>query len=239
MHNVSVHGHNEVWKLVWKGATKPFCSLGDGDFYTCSCTGFAYGEAGKLFLVRSQGSSEIEEFELAPLFQEAGSSGVDVGNASLQRWEINGTDIDAINTPGKLERLASDIPLREVSEVMIFSDYDHDGANTEFLLQVGVEPCGKRMMALIGVSESEPKLHAFASVDHPERPLILPSYVWEELVGSREDASVIEWRCGDHGSETETELIIGAANGKIKVHSTQYSCETSGKRGSLIKQENL
>jgi len=66
---VIVDEAKEKWQLVWDG--KPSTVCGPDEVYmaiTCPCSGWAYAEYGKLFLVRSRGGHEIERVDLRPLF---------------------------------------------------------------------------------------------------------------------------------------------------------------------------
>src|SRR5262245_12271591 len=62
-------GASEVWRLEWIGETYGVCGPADtAGWYTCPCSGFEFGEAGELDLVRLRASKEIERLHLAPLF---------------------------------------------------------------------------------------------------------------------------------------------------------------------------
>jgi hypothetical protein len=234
---VSVHGQDEVWKLVWHGKTELVCADND-TFYTCPCIGFGFGESGKLSLVR-EANGNSERFDLAHLFYDYPARTDRDNSAVLRRWDVHKGDLEAANDPVKYDGFMHTVSLRKLSDVMTFNDYDHDGAKSEFLLQVAAETCGKKMMALIGVSASNPKLHAFSSVDHPERALIMQSTVWDKLLAAKGEVAVTTWRCGDHGGDVENELKVSASAGHIKVRSYDYQCTDDNKRGALIKQGNL
>ncbi len=54
--SVTVNGAVESWQLVWQGKPQSMCGPQDVEMaITCPCTGFAYGEVGKLALVRKRG----------------------------------------------------------------------------------------------------------------------------------------------------------------------------------------
>jgi hypothetical protein len=119
---------------------------------------------------------------------------------------------------------------------MRFGDYDHDGSATEFVLQIGTLPCGKRMSVVVGVSRHNKRLHAFSSVRHSETPLVLQAGHWESLLTAKGPIKVIHWQCGDHASDIEEELELKAENGRIHVTLRVYECKDNG-RGRLIKEE--
>ena len=58
-HTVAIDGVRETWQLVWEG--KPATVCGPDEVYmaiTCPCSGWAYAEYGRLYLVRNRGGSE-------------------------------------------------------------------------------------------------------------------------------------------------------------------------------------
>jgi hypothetical protein len=132
---------------------------------------------------------------------------------------------------------AARVRARPIAQVMHFADYDHDGRATEFLLQVGTLPCGKQMSVAIGISRDKPNLHVFSSVENPDRPLVLQAWQWESLLEARAPIKVTDWKCGDHGSEEETELEL--AVDKNGIHGTKwtYECDQDGRRGKLTSKE--
>jgi len=52
---------------------------------------------------------------------------------------------------------------------MDFVDYAHDGRATEFFLQTGSLSCGKRAGVVIGISETNRRLHVFGSAKNPRK----------------------------------------------------------------------
>ena len=128
---------------------------------------------------------------------------------------------------------------RPVTRVMAFGDYDHDGRATEFLLEVGTLPCGKRQSVLVGVSAVDSSLHVFTSVAHPERPLVLGPYLWERLRRSGGRAEGVEWPCGDHGADTQTEVRLWTGPTGIDGVRSEYQCTADNARGRLISSERL
>jgi hypothetical protein len=129
-----------------------------------------------------------------------------------------------------------------VVRIIALGDYDHDGRATEFVLQVGTLPCGRREAVVVGVSAADGSLHAFASTAHPERPLVLEARFWERLrqLGTRVAADTagraawVEWPCGDHGADTQTEVRLWAGPSGIGGTRSEYACTGGGLRGRLI-----
>src|SRR6266568_6921003 len=234
---VSVQGVKETWQLVWDG--KPSTVCGPDEVYmaiTCPCSGFAYAEYGKLWLVRRRGGREIERMDIVPLFGKSDYPEATKvkGTAYLQRWplEINDLDREDRGDP----KLVSEIKRRPAPTIMQFADYDRDGNATEFLIQVGTLPCGKLQFAAIGVSANEPHLHALTTVGKPDVPLIMPVNAWEALLKSPHPHTVTTWPCGDHGSDVRNDLVVSARKGEIRVKSLSLSCPSDNSTGRLIEE---
>ena len=230
-----VQGERETWRLVWQGKTRAACGVNDLETAnTCPCEGWAYGETGKLSLVRNRGGREIERMDLGPLFADADIPDLAEGAAILQRWPTQLADI------GRAARrdasLVSQIKLRPAPTIMKFADYDRDGAGTEFLIQVATLPCGKLQFAALGVTASNGHLHALTSVAHPEAPLVMPLHAWQALLVNANPARVTTWPCGDHGSDQRSELVVSAKDGKIRVKDQEYSCPTKGEKEQLLEE---
>lgn len=122
---------------------------------------------------------------------------------------------------------------------MHFGDYNHDGNPTAFFLQTGVEPCGKILGIVVGVTPTHPRLHAFGTALHPNEPLVMHRKEWEALLGSRGPTEVLDWPCGDHGSDTETDLELSATNEGIHAVRREFACTETGKRGRLLYEKHL
>lgn len=94
---VVVDNSTETWRLVWDG--KPSTVCGPDKVYmaiSCPCAGLAYGEYGKLFLVRSRDGHEVERMDVRQLFgvdDYPDAEKVD-GSAYLQRWPPKISDMD-------------------------------------------------------------------------------------------------------------------------------------------------
>lgn len=235
-HKVVVDGVEELWRLEWAGPTSQVCSPDEPDVWmTCPCSGFAFGESGELVLVRKKPRQEDERFELAPLFTGEYDTPGEEGQVVLRRWDVDRGDMEA----GKSPDFAARVRARPVATVMRFGDYDHDGRPTEFLLQIGTLPCGKKMSVAIGVARSTGRLHVLSTVEHPERPLVMQSSHWEALRRAKAPIKLVDWLCGDHGSDSETELELSTDKDGIHATRTEYKCDENGKRGGLITKEAL
>ena len=234
--SLSVAGVAETWQLVWETPPRPACGPQEiWDAVTCPCAGIAYGEAGKLALVRRRGSEELERLELSPLFGQFDGPDLD-GMAALIRWPMLDSDADR-ETKGDPTLLA-DIKRRTAPTVMRFADYDHDGAETEFLLPVGTLPCGKVQYAAIGVTTKNPHLHALGSAAHPEAMLAMPLPAWHALLVNIKPSTITVWACGDHGSDQRSELTVSAGQGEISAHERDFSCSEDGSPGKLLQESD-
>src|SRR6478736_3654285 len=114
----------ERWRLEWKSAPVEAC--GD-DSISCPCRGFAYGQAGKLDLVRVRAGKVVERLALGKFFDEGSA---DVGVAVVRLHEVQQGDFGADGV-----KLAHELSRRPVIRVMELGDYNHDGSATEFYLQ--------------------------------------------------------------------------------------------------------
>ena len=150
--------------MRWKSTPKPACEA-DERSLTCPCTGFAYGEAGDLTLVRIRSGEEIDRLELTPLFA---NTDMDTGGkAILQRWA---PDYDVDFKASERDNFQALISKRPVVKIMNFVDYDHDGNRSEFYLKTDTLPCGKNLGVVIGVSQFNDKLHVFGTLSRPAEP---------------------------------------------------------------------
>jgi hypothetical protein len=222
---VIVQGVQEEWQLVWEGKPSTVCGAGEVSVaITCPCYGFAYGEYGKLLLIRNRGGREIDRMDLRPLFGKFDYPDAKKlpGTAYLQRWPLMSDD--AARELRNDSALVSEIEHRSPTAIMHFADYDQDGSATEFLLEVGTLPCMKPQFAAIGVSAHNRRLHAFATVDKPGDPLIMPPQAWSALLTAPDKRPVQVWQCDDHGSEVRSELIVSAKSGNIHVTGRDFSC---------------
>lgn len=228
---VVINGVRETWRLEWQATPLSVCGADDVETaLACPCSGFAYGEAGKLSLVRARPGATAERLELTPHFKGNEVPGAG-GLAVLQRWRpipamIHSEDDDW--------RHASDfnflkrVQARAPSELMRIADYNHDGRASEFLLQLGNKPCGKHMLVLVGVSRFNPQLHLFASAEAPDTPLVLGSRAWEAVRKSIKPGRVVEWSCADHTSAVESTVTVAVHGGVFHVQREDRPCPQEG-----------
>jgi hypothetical protein len=232
---VSVAGIAEVWRLEWDEQPTPICDPKDAGWITCPCQGFAFGEQGSLNLTRTHKNKVVESLSLTPLFNNDFDAPDIKKKAILRRWDVKRNDADLEDTV-EFEKIVHQRPL---STIMHFADYNHDGQATEFFLQTGVLPCGKRMGVVVGISKQWPNLHAFGTSLHPSTPLEMNEQNWKVFLRSKTPVRVMEWRCGDHGSDTETEIELNSNKEGISAILRQYQCSEKGQRGALIEKKPL
>jgi hypothetical protein len=228
---VMVNGVAETWRLQWSARPHTSCGSDDEGAFTCPCMGFAYGESGHLSLVRLRGGKEIERISLDRFFNE--SPAAEQHESTLQRWPVDAADADAFEK----RSIAVDVAKRPPVHIMNFADYDHDGNATEFLMQVGAVPCGKRIDMLVGVSRSDPHLHVFGTASHPRKPLFLQQREWQALRQSSSAVRVVDWACEDHGAETEADVVLRATARGIDGERLEYTCPPNARR--LLKKSAL
>lgn len=238
---VTVDGVTEQWRLTWQGPTRPACGIDNLEqATTCPCIGFAYGEQGRLTLERHRPGAPPEQMPLGGLFAGMEGPAAD-GNAALRRWDPEKGDPQQDDASHAVSRAFADkLAARPRADVMALQDIFHNGQKTAFLLQVGSETCGKRPMVAVGVTPRKPKLHAITTRAHPEKPLTLFAHEWKAWLASRESTvSVVSWRCGDHGAETQSEKKITLRDGGFEVRTLEYQCGDDGKRGKLTSNKLL
>ena len=235
---VRVGTADERWRLEWRSPPREACAPQAEDVVSCPCTGFAYGEMGVLDLVRRRPGHPDERLPLTPLFHDPDNADWDSPSEDLaarQRWPVRESDVNETDQAAFERRVRA----RPSVRVMALRDYDHDGRATEFLLQVGTAPCGRRESIVVGVSRGRPALHAFTSVAHPERPLVLEATIWERLARSGGGVSVLEWPCGDHGAETRTDVRIAVTPGGIDGTRSESECGRNGAAGRRVSSERI
>lgn len=237
--SVTVDGRAEQWQLVWQGRPKPICGPDDVEMaITCPCTGFAYGEMGKLSLVRKRGGKEVERLALGPYFEDLPASNSQ-GLAAMQWRPMEPRDFDEASDNGPPPGFIAAVAKRRGPRVMQMADYDKDGNASEFLVQVSAGPCGHTAYMLFGVSKTRPKLHAFGTADHPGDVLTLPGSAWQALLTTRGTVKVTAWPCGDHGSDVRQELLLSASGGAIRVRRKTWTCPENGEAERLIGEAVL
>jgi hypothetical protein len=232
--SVIVNGVTETWQLRWVAPPKLVCGPNEISMSTtCPCMGFAYGEGGDLDLTRLRNGSEIDRLHITPLFEEQLSH---AGRAAIiQRWP---TDDEKDVNSGE-EDLSRVVKKRPIVQVMHFFDYDHDGEPTEFYLQSEAAPCGKSVGVVVGISKSNPRLHAFGTFSDPDKPLHLQRREWEALRDAQGAVDVLDWACRDHASETQTTLSLRWTAQGIGGTRREFACTPESKPGELLHEEPL
>jgi hypothetical protein len=229
---VVVKGVSETWRLERKSPPQSMCGSEDmASAITCPCSGFAYGESGRLDLIRLVNGREVDRLELTPLFEQIFA---DQHGAILQRWDTQTADYKDSKTQGFSGRVRS----RPIVKIIRLGDYNHDGQATEFYLQTGAEPCGKTSGIIVGLTSRRPRLHAFTSIAKPNKPLYLQKREWEALLNAPGPIEVLDWPCGDHGSEKEDSVKLSVTNGgSIQAIRRTFECTQNGKRGRLLQEK--
>jgi hypothetical protein len=196
----------------------------------CPCTGFAFGEAGDLDVVRLHDGLEVDRLPVTPFFFDGH------GGAIVQRWQPDHNN-DFENSLRK--DFLTIVSRRQTVQVMNFSDYDHDGWKTEFYLQADAEPCGRSVGMVIGVSKRSPRLHVFGPASNPIKPLYMQKRAWEALRDASAPIEVLDWPCGDHGADTETTLLLQWTPEGIAGSRREYACPGGVKSGKPILEDPL
>lgn len=233
--SVLVDSSSERWALEWLSPPEPVCTPEEDPdgWMTCPCSGFAFGEQGHLALVRHRREQKDETLVLDSFFDAVVAK---LGTAVLQRWPVRLGDSD-VRSDADAARL---VRSRPVVALMTLGDYDHDGHATEFTLKIGNVACGHDEAVVIGVSRQNPALHVFGTASHPTVPLVLQSEDWERLRRSIAGVTVVEWTCGDHGSEQQTEIRLVTRLDGIHAERLLYDCAgPQFKRGRLLSREDL
>ena len=227
---IAVDGTTETWRLQWASIPTPFCGPSVGGLIGCECTGFAYGEAGQLELVRLRNGNEIERLNLSAFFPTK--------SAAVQRWPIDLWHNEDF-TFSQSKDFSKLVRKRPPVQVMRFGDYDHDGKATEFFLQTEVAPCDKIIGIVIGLSPGNSRLHAFGTSSNPDKPLYLEKREWEALRNSSGSFSMVESRCGEQGSKVQTEIELSQSASGIHGVRREYTCPGSKELRRLTKEEPL
>jgi hypothetical protein len=221
-----VDGVKEVWQLRWLSKPENSCGADDAEIsLTCPCSGFAYGQKGRLALIRIRRGQKEERLELGPLFPNDYPN--EPPSITVQEWAPAEVGDDSDWKHFNDDNFEEQVRSRKPVDLMHFADYDHDGKATEFLIQVATLPCGKHQMALVGISRSNPHLHAFSTTEKPMLPLILSDWEWDALLKSSGGVSVIDWYCGDHGSNVQWKMQLERTDGVLHAKGLGYSCPVS------------
>jgi hypothetical protein len=230
-HAVQVHGAYETWKLEWDALPASACGPDDvAVALACPCSGFAYGEAGHLLLVRLRPGANREVLDLTDFYRHE-LLPVPGNLAVLQRWlPVPATahdEDDDWHHASDFNFLAR-VRSRGAAPVMRIGDYNHDGEASEFLLQVGAQGCGQHLMVLVGVSKYNARAHVFASADAPEAPLELDAQTWEAVRRSAQPIRILESRCDGHAGQVESEVRVEARRGIFHVQRATHLCAGTG-----------
>ena len=204
---LQVDGLTETWTLRWKRPPVDHCI--DAGWFSAPCLGFAYGERGSLLLVRTRPGAMDEVLPLDPLFE---------GNESLLRhWPTDSGDpFEAVDVAA--------VKRRPPVTILRLGDYDHDGHETEFVLQVATGAFGHRPSVVVGLDARDRHLHAFTD-DHGD-PLTLdhPS-LWEKVKDAKiSPVRAVEIACGDHGASEESTAVIAFGKGPVRITHKSKSC---------------
>jgi hypothetical protein len=227
---ITINGVPEVWRLEWKQQPKAFCPADDELSAMCPCVGFMFGNTGAMDLVRLRDGQEVERLSLGKFFSEYNNLAVMPGR------QYRDADDDYF-LHHNLSALLADLTKRPLTKIMDLADYDHDGQATEFFMQTEVQSCGHRNGIVVGVSKSNPHLHAFGTALHPNTPLHLEPREWEKLRDSTTTGWIVDTPCNDHGSDGQLELQLMASPAGIREMSREYDCTGSnGLRGRLLKE---
>jgi hypothetical protein len=228
---VMIDGIREAWRLQWDAPPQSACGPEDLEVaLACPCRGFAYGESGKLALLRMRSGAPPERLELAPFFKDLGVAGAE-GAAVVQRWRpipaAAHDEEDDWHHAADFDFLKR-IRARGPSTVMKFGDYNHDGRASELLLQVGTHPCGTQQLVLVGVSRYNPHLHVFAAAEAPAQPLVLSGAAWAAVLKNPKPAPVVETSCDVPENDTETLVIVAVRQGAFHVRRESRPCPKDG-----------
>jgi hypothetical protein len=226
-HAVQVNGAQETWKLEWQ--TLPASACGPDDVavaLACPCSGFAYGEAGQLSLVRLRPGATRELLDLTGFFRKD-SVPVSGNLAVLQRWPpvppTAHDEDDDWHHASDLNFVAR-VHARGAAPVMRLGDFNHDGQASEFLLQVGAADCGRHVMVLVGVSKYNPRLHVFASSEAPDAPLELDAQTWEAVRMSARPIRALESQCQGQAGQMESAVSVAVRHGIFHVQRSTRPC---------------
>ncbi len=233
---IVVNGHRETWQLRWLRAPKPSpdCSpMGESYENNCLCAGFAYGESGRLEVVRRVGGKT--ERLVLDQFDRAGGFDTEGPDTVLRKWEPQAQDPTDRSDPAAIVKLITALKHRPQADVLALGDYLHDGVGRQFPFQVGQMTCGKRMNILVGVTAQNPHLHAIQPAAHAAEPIVADQRAWAALLGGGGVGTSTYWPCGDHGSEQEIALQLAARDGFVTGKTMNYECGKDGQRGKLVE----
>jgi hypothetical protein len=214
--DVTVDGTVEHWRLEWAGPPKPACR--DESWFSCICAGFAFGEKGDLSLVREHPGQEPDRLDLTKQFALESEEHA----AVVARWPVTEDDRKSETPPND-----ANLTARKAVQVMDLADYDHDGRATELILQVGAGPCGHQPSVVVGISRTVPTLHAFTTVEAPDKPLVLARPLDWTRVALHVPATLVEIGCGDHGARVEEDAVVRVDAKGLHMSQQKLGCDPS------------
>jgi hypothetical protein len=224
---VVVNGRRETWRLQWAAAPAPACAAAEIETaLSCSCAGFAYGEAGPLSVLRIPARGAPETLELAPFFIAAATP-APPGSALLQRRQpipASASDEDDDWHHASDFNFLKRVRARRTTEAMRLADYNHDGQASEFLLQVGVLPCGRPQLLLVGVSRRNPHLHVFAAAEAEDQPLLMGPRAWAAVLRKPRATHVVEWPCDAGADSVESVVDVEVRRGVFHLQRSERRC---------------
>lgn len=188
---VSVDDVEETWRLEWREPPEPWRN----SYRACGGCLAEYGETGRLRLMRLRGGYEMEHLDLDAYFSFG---------TFLRRWDV--ADERAC------DRELVDADKTKPISTLQLHDYDHDGRETEFLLQTmqsfmyadppiggwpppSVPPlpevtCNRPGIIAVGLDRRSPHLHALGTAEHPWKPLVTTLDVWTRILQAKEPLDV-------------------------------------------------
>ena len=225
--SVVIGGQHETWRLLWAAAPAAACAADEIEAaLSCSCSGFAYGETGQLSLLRIPATGPGETLELAQ-FYIAAATPAPPGSALLQRWQpipASASDEDDDWHHASDFNFLKRVQARRTTDAMRIADYNHDGQASEFLLQVGVLPCGRPQLLLVGVSRRNPHLHVFAAADAGDQPLLMGPRAWAAVLKNPRARQVVEWPCGTDADSVESVVDVEVRRGVFHLQRSERHC---------------
>jgi hypothetical protein len=203
---VVVDGVTEEWRLEWQEPPKDACF--EQGWSTCPCYGFAFGEQGRLDLVRARPGAPDEHLPL--------------GERRVQRWpELDEDRKRWLDTAADAE----EVKKRPEVTVMHFADYDHDGRPSELVFQVEAgSPCMRTWAVLIGLDRRKNRLQIYGTAEHPEAPILFEHKDDWETLRSVRATDLTQVGCGDHFSYEQVDYRVRIDGLGFHVDELRYDC---------------
>jgi hypothetical protein len=83
---------------------------------------------------------------------------------------------------------------------------------------------------VLGVSQTNPRLHVFGTATYPDKPLFMDQRAWSALRKATSPSEVTVIACEDHGSERETTVHVHWNANGIDGTSREYTCPPDVRR---------